>query len=866
MVGASKILTVSYGTFSCTLEGFDDPFNTMRAIAEYFRDLAAEDRFFGATPPTPDADMLHRIAERENQRRVEARVSDHGIVLRARDEAVAAPAAPLAEVARAPVAEPAPVAPSVSTSAAALATAAAEPAAAPESDYDDLTEETMDAAEAEVFARVTAPAAETTAPLTVEPAAEAAIDDMGDVAAKLSRIRAVIAAAQAAKAAPVPAADETVFEDAQDMAPTAFEEEAVAEAEFDSAATVDDDFGFELELDDFPVSRPAAPVVPEAAAEPEFDADTADEAVAETEAEDEEEPVTGASEPGEPAEWEVEPEVAERAAEVEAAAVPEEIEDLTGEETAAEAEPAEALLSDEDFDDDDYAALAVATLMGADGGIAADAATAPEAAGDVVAEDDARLDALDLAGWRVEADEEDESAEDEAEAEFEGDEDDEDFVADAAEEPAARPQAAGPAELRPGFFERARARVINIRRGAEPEAATVEAVDDPAAEASAPVTAGTEAHAAAEVAADEDPLILATPEAPAEDTDAAEEVEHAAIFAALTEDEDGEERFEEDLAEAPEEAAAVETDDAADAEPEEDHAAILAEIGAAIAASHDETEDDEALSRDLAAMARDARRDSHEGRTILEDHAGDGDASVERLMEEAKSKLEGDESRRRFSAIAHLKAAVAATVADRKLKPQAMPTDQAAPEEDIDRYRDDLSKAVRPRRPVAEGTPATRRPALSDRPAPLVLVSEQRVDVPADEVRHAAAVRPRRIGAAALSISEVEEDFDDEAPLSPEEARSFAEFADRLGATDLAELLEAAAAYTATVEGLPHFSRPHLLKKIANFAEEEEFSREDGLRSFGMLLRQGKIQKISRGQFTITESSRFMEQARRVAH
>ncbi|RZO41779.1 MAG: hypothetical protein EVA86_00250 [Rhodobacteraceae bacterium] len=77
----NKVLTVSYDTFSCTLEGFTDSFGAMKAIAEYFRDLASDDRYFAANPPDLDPGIISELASRNSSQKLTARTQGTNVVL-----------------------------------------------------------------------------------------------------------------------------------------------------------------------------------------------------------------------------------------------------------------------------------------------------------------------------------------------------------------------------------------------------------------------------------------------------------------------------------------------------------------------------------------------------------------------------------------------------------------------------------------------------------------------------------------------------------------------------------------------------------------------------------------------------------------
>ncbi|MCG7627536.1 chemotaxis protein CheA [Epibacterium sp. MM17-32] len=720
MVQNNKVLTVSYGTFSCTLEGFEDSFDTMKAIAEYFRDLAADDRYFGAEPPQPDADMLARIAQREIARQVEARSSEGGIHLRAATAETTASALSPAVDTPAPAAPSAPEEtaadpetpsrPLIATSGSVEETAPAQDHTAAEDDTADLSADTVAETAAEDHPDATS---DSDAFLWgVNTTLTASDDDDEDqdaemsasqrrdedtvpahdsIAAKLQRIRAVVAKAPA-------------------------EEEDFTEDEHAESLQADQHNELEHVLSHVePSDETSEGQARDVAADPDLDLDAFTE---------EEESVS---------------DVLDRL-------------NLTGSDL------------DEDADEDPTQPAA----SDADKEPAKPAAAPP-----------AQSDAAEQAAPSEAAD------------------------APAADTPSAQP-APGPVTPR----RPARGRVIRVKR-AQVDANLIDSTAEDLSDAPAPAAA-----APAE-----------TPSRPA-----------APAASSLSDD---------DEAELMAELAAVEAELVASSGDETD-----------ANAAHEDDDADDPRSGDAQAASESPASPARPARDILtaSDRSPDGDVS--RLMAAADDRLSHEDATTSRETYNQLRAAVAAAQAD------SDGSDDARREARTQAFRADLASVVRPSR---GGTGADGRPQESARPAPLKLVAEQRIDAasapeqpatdatrPAERKPTAAAapVRPRRVSSALLQAD------DEDTPPRTEDS-AFATFAAEKGAVELHELLEAAASYMSFVEGRESFSRPQLINKVRMLDGQDDFNREDSLRSFGQLLREGKLKKASNGRFSVSSQIGF---------
>lgn len=727
MVNPHKILTVSYGTFSCTLEGFDDSFGTMKAIAEYFRDLASDDRYFGAEPPTPDADMLARIAEKEIARRVEAHLDDKNIVLKA---------------------DPGTILPVAATS------------PAPSSEHVVAEEQPATTVQQETVQQESAPAdAENPENTAQDPAFDA------DEAAQPKAQPKALSTTPTAEVSDPQATTEAIAnpddapDDAADANVTAGSPEDM----------VSSDSGFETEL----TRALVADTLAGALADAMHDEGDAEQHLHETPAAS---PETGA-EIGETPSPKVDIlDDRSSAGKTDADRISDQIPDPDS--VAAKLQRIRSVVDvdepDTDYSEDEHAddflseaRQDITAALNADDSL--ETRFSGQDAGNVTDDDpiSAMLGELEIKPAKA--------PEPEQVNRLDG--------LEAAPEPLAEPRAEPKAPTAPEATAKPVARVVRMKRS-EYEAALTDGEfeevkrDTGSAQAEAETTLSPEDEAdlLRELAAVEAEFRKST----GDSSTGLDEGQAEDTIAAATERDDGENLFAE---------------------------GGTTEPGA------------------VAAGSRRARL-----------AAADTDGEMGRILAETEQHMDEESGKGRRQAIAHLRAAVAATKAEQGVGGNLNRTD---PEDDA--YRSDLADVVRPRR--ATGSARTQRPGAS-RPAPLKLVAEQRVDL---NESPKGPVRPRRVAA--------------DANAAAQSADNFAEYAENVGADSLPELLEAAASYLAFVEGHDMFSRPQLMTKVRQ-VEQDEFSREEGLRFFGQLLREGKIVKVKAGRFGVSDDIAYRPDAR----
>ena len=294
---------------------------------------------------------------------------------------------------------------------------------------------------------------------------------------------------------------------------------------------------------------------------------------------------------------------------------------------------------------------------------------------------------------------------------------------------------------------------------------------------------------------------------------------------------------------------------------DEDEADLLRELAEAEADEDQDMDDDDLgdlLDAETDAVVTDEEHlftsDPEEALASAQDLSSllkenEADEEVDRLLAETETQMSEPDNSRRRTMISHLKAAFAAKKADQDA---GLDEDSG---NDSEPYANDLAMSVKPRRPILGSARGAREVAQES--APLRLVAEQKI-VPDENKSEPAArpslvrpVRPRRIQAGNAAVAEDVADAVAESEVEGPQPR-FEDFAAHMGIDKLPELLEAAASYITFVVGLEKFSRPQVMTLVRE-QMGEDYTREDGLRAFGQLLREGKIIRLEGGRFTVSD-------------